>query len=198
MIEKLEEICGTSECETAAEIQYTITRILRATGHAVRASGLTRRQYELLLMLRTFPGGAQPSIGDIAKRLGIRHHSAVGLADRLERRGLARRRRIHRRVILEATPKGNNALQAIVFAERQYLRNIAAALLVGITSTLTRLGLDRSGHATRFPPKAIATSEDKLALLSTAHGIRQDLIHSIEAGRLRSESSARQPGTSVL
>ena len=190
MIEKLDEICGPSECETAAEIQYAITRILRATRHAVRASGLTRRQYELLLMLKTFPGGAQPSIGDLAKRLGIRHHSAVGLADRLERRGLARRRRIRRQVILEATPKGATAVQAIVFAERQYLRTIAPALLIGITNSLTQLAPDPSGHARA---NSTGTDNPKTNLIAEPHLGLDSALEPNASRQPRARPSTQQP-----
>ena len=151
-----------AEAATSAEIQYAIARILRVTRKAIRLSGLTRRQYELLLILKAGPTAAQPSIGEIAARLGIRPHSAVGLADRLEQRGLARRRRVQRRVILETTAKGNHAVQAVATEERESLRTIAPVLLVGVTRALRQIGLDPSRPA-------LAARERTVARGSTGH-----------------------------
>lgn len=56
-----------------------------------RADGLTAAQHQLLLAIRGHPDPAGPTIGQAAAYLYMRHHSAVGLADRAETAGLVRR-----------------------------------------------------------------------------------------------------------
>ena len=55
-----------------------------------RAAGLTPAQHQLLLAVRGHDGN--PTIGDVADHLLLRHHSAVGLIDRAEAAGLVTRR----------------------------------------------------------------------------------------------------------
>ena len=55
-------------------------------GDQARAAGLTPAQHQLLLAVRGHDG--DPTIGDVAEHLMLRHHSAVELVDRAERAGL--------------------------------------------------------------------------------------------------------------
>ncbi len=156
-----DETSAAAEAATSAEIQHAIARILRATRKAIQRAGLTRRQYELLLILKR-PAGAPLSMGEIAAHLGIRPHSAVELADRLERRGVARRRRIQRRVILETTARGDRAVDSVASEERESLRSIAPVLRIGITTVLRQFGMDplRSSVIERLRTVASGGTED--------------------------------------
>ena len=84
-------------------------------------------------------------MGDLAERLGIRHHSAVGLADRLVASGYLTRRvddDDRRRAILALTGRGEQALAALSAAHRDELRRIAPLL----EPLLRQLGsLERDG-----------------------------------------------------
>ena len=54
-------------------------------------------------------------IGELAERLSLRHHSVVGLVDRLSARALVRRHRDsvdRRRVLIELTAKGRSVSRA--------------------------------------------------------------------------------------
>jgi DNA-binding MarR family transcriptional regulator len=51
------------------------------------------RSIQILLALRGHPDGEEASVRQLAERLFIQHHSAVGLIDRLEARGYVRRDR---------------------------------------------------------------------------------------------------------
>ena len=65
--------------------------------------------------------------GDLAERLGIRHHSAVGLIDRLLSKSLVKRQtgaEDRRQVLLTLTPKAEKLLGA---AFRRASRRAAAA-----------------------------------------------------------------------
>jgi DNA-binding MarR family transcriptional regulator len=79
------------------------------------------------LTLRGFRGGKGLSIGELAERLQVRHHSAVGLVDRLTSQGLVRReggRDDRRRVYVRLTPRGTAKLLRVATANRGELQRI--------------------------------------------------------------------------
>jgi DNA-binding MarR family transcriptional regulator len=77
--------------EALSEFRYLIRCFLEFSQDAARAIGLTPRQHQALLAIKGFPVGHLVTIGDLAERLRIRHHSAVELVDRLSEAGLAQR-----------------------------------------------------------------------------------------------------------
>lgn len=114
-----------------AQFRYLLARFLAFSAQAAQAEGLAPRQHQALLAIKGFPGGAQATVGDLAERLGIRHHSAVGLVDRLVASAyLVRRvdREDRRRAILSLTARGEKALAALSAAHREELRRIAPLL----------------------------------------------------------------------
>jgi DNA-binding MarR family transcriptional regulator len=79
--------------------------------------GLEPQQYQGLLALRGLPPGQEPTIRALADRLQIRHHSAVELVDRMEKRRLFRRTRSkddRREVLLQVTSRGEKLLSRLV------------------------------------------------------------------------------------
>lgn len=98
---------------------------------AAREAGLAPRQHQALLAIKGFPGSGEVTVGDLAERLAIRHHSAVGLVDRLEASGYLKRANDaadKRRIILMLTKKGENALAALTAAHRDELRRLTPLL----------------------------------------------------------------------
>lgn len=70
-------------------------------------------------------------MGDLAERLGIRHHSAVGLVDRLAAAGWLRRMADAtdaRRVALSLTKAGEAKIATLSSAHREELRRLAPML----------------------------------------------------------------------
>jgi DNA-binding MarR family transcriptional regulator len=70
-------------------------------------------------------------MGELAQRLGIRHHSAVGLVDRLTLAGWLRRTTDSedgRRVALTLTRAGEAKIAALTSAHREELRRLAPML----------------------------------------------------------------------
>ncbi len=125
--------------EVLAEFRYVLTRFLAFSEDAAQQAGLAPRQHQALLAIKGYPGGAEVTIGDLAGRLGIRHHSAVGLVDRLVSGGYLARREDssnRRRILLFLTAAGEQALAGLSTAHRQELRRVAPLL----KSLLTRLG----------------------------------------------------------
>src|SRR5258708_14110271 len=98
-----------AEYEALAGFRYALRQFLRFSEEAGRAAGLKPQQYLALLTLRGFRGAQGLSVGELAERLQVRHHSAVGLVDRLASLGLVRRadgRRDPRRAYLKLAPPG--------------------------------------------------------------------------------------------
>jgi DNA-binding MarR family transcriptional regulator len=125
--------------EVLAEFRYVLMRFLAFSEHAAQHAGLAPRQHQALLAIKGFPGRAEVTIGDLAERLGIRHHSAVGLVDRLASSGFVARREDpsdRRRILLSLTAAGEQALASLSVAHRQELQRVAPLL----KSLLTRLG----------------------------------------------------------
>ena len=117
--------------EILAEFRYLLMRFAAFSEEAAHAAGLAPRQHQALLAIKGYPGGAEATIGDLAERLGIRHHSTVGLVDRLVSRGyLARREDPHdrRRTFLSLTASGEQALVGLASAHQRELRRVAPLL----------------------------------------------------------------------
>lgn len=118
--------------ELLAEFRYAMRRFLAFSERAAGAAGLTPQQHQALLAVRGFPGRDRASVGELAERLQVRHHSAVGLVDRLEQRGLLARERSTddaRRVLLAVTPRGERILARLSAAHRDELRRLRPHLV---------------------------------------------------------------------
>ncbi|HVZ63007.1 MAG TPA: MarR family transcriptional regulator [Lacunisphaera sp.] len=77
--------------ELLAAWRHALRRFHRFSREEARAAGLTPQQHQALLAIKGFPGRDFVSVGELAERLQLRHHSTVGLVDRLARRQLVRR-----------------------------------------------------------------------------------------------------------
>src|SRR5438093_7247785 len=80
-----------ADYEALAAFRQALRRFLRFSEQGARATGLTPQQHQLLLAVKGQSGREWASISDLAEALQVRHHAAVGLVDRCERAGLARR-----------------------------------------------------------------------------------------------------------
>src|SRR5438105_3928826 len=115
-----------------AEFRYQIRIFLNGSEQAARNAGLEPQQYLLLLALRGLPVGHEASIRELAERMQLRHHTLVGLVDRLERRLLLRRERSRgdrRQVILHLTPRGEKILTQLARQRIAELRTAGPALV---------------------------------------------------------------------
>ncbi len=122
-----------------AEFRYQIRRFLGFSERAARSTGLEPRQHQLLLALKGLPDGVEPTIGELAQRLQVEHHSAVEMIDRLQRRRLvARTRDLHdkRRVCVVLTPRGDALLGELALSHRNELRSAAPALVEALRALM--------------------------------------------------------------
>jgi len=117
--------------ELLAEFRYTLRKFLRFSEEAATRCELTPQQYQALLAIEGFPGRNYVTVGELAERLQIAHHSAVGLADRLEKTGLIARRMDsddRRKVWLSLTKPGLNVLEKLYRVHRSELRSVGPRL----------------------------------------------------------------------
>jgi DNA-binding MarR family transcriptional regulator len=120
-----------SHYELLAELRHTLRRFQRFSRDAALASGLTPQQHQALLVIKGFRGRDYVSVGDLAERLQLRHHSAVGLVDRLSRQGLVRRthsRVDRRRVEVRLTAKGEGKIERLSAAHLTELRQLGPGI----------------------------------------------------------------------
>ena len=68
---------------TLAELRYHIRRFLRTREIAARAVGVEPQQYLLLLQVKGLGRRTPVTVGVLAERLQLRHHTTVALVDRL-------------------------------------------------------------------------------------------------------------------
>lgn len=122
-----------------AEFRYQIRGFLSFSERAARAQGIEPQQHQLLLALKGLPTGKRATIGTMAERLCIEHHTAVTLSDRLERAGLVRRERSshdRREVLLSITPHGEEILGKLSSLHRQQLKTIGPGLQRALAAIL--------------------------------------------------------------
>jgi len=118
--------------QSLAEFRYNIRRFMRASEQILHPAGLKPQHYQLLLQIKGLPNGTQATIGEVAERLQIQHHSTVELVDRMSARGLIKRKRAsedRRQVFLELTPKGEKMIRELAHLHREELRNTGPALV---------------------------------------------------------------------
>ena len=117
--------------QTLSAIRYHIRRFLRFSEEAAEAVGLTPQQHQALLTIKGFPGRERVTNGELAERLQIKHHSVVGLVNRLEAQGLIVREQgesDRREFYITLTERGAELLELLTAAHQEELRLIAPQL----------------------------------------------------------------------
>jgi len=126
-----------------AALRYAIRQFLAFSERSAHAAGITPQQHQALLAIKGFPGRDRVTVGELAERLQLRPHSAVGLIDRLVSEKLAARVpsvKDRRQVYIQLTPGGEKVLERLSSANREQLNRIGPEL----TLLLKQLaGLDR-------------------------------------------------------
>ena len=122
-----------ADYERLAEFRYLLRRFLIFSENAAVKAGLTAQQHQALLAIKGFSGRDYVTTGELAERLGIRHHSAVGLVDRLSVKGLIHRQTgsdDRRQVLIELTPRAEGLLAKLSVAHRDELERLAPLLRI--------------------------------------------------------------------
>lgn len=114
-----------------ASFRYELRRFLHFSSTAAQAAGLSPQQHQALLVIKGTPERDHLSIGELAERLQLKHHSAVGLIDRLTKRRLVKRvasAEDKRKVNIHLTEQGEELIRGLSATHRDELRVIAPEL----------------------------------------------------------------------
>jgi len=126
-----------AEYRALAQFRYQIRRYLHFSEEQARRYGLEPQQHQLLLAIKGLPEGVQPTVGELAGRMQLKHHSMVELVDRLENRGYVARssgRDDRRQVIVHLSRAGARILRQLSLAHRNELETAAPALSAALRS----------------------------------------------------------------
>ncbi len=118
--------------QALAAYRAALRRFLHFSTEAARSAHITQQQYQVLLAVKAASPGTLLSIGELAGIMHVRHHSAVGLVDRLVHRGLLRRTRDagdRRRVRVGLTSRGKTVLSRLAASHRDELRQLGPQLV---------------------------------------------------------------------
>ncbi|QQO33946.1 MarR family transcriptional regulator [Bradyrhizobium diazoefficiens] len=126
-----------------AQFRYQIRSFLAFSEAAAKDQGLTPQQHQALLGIKGFVHPQPATVGDIARFLLIRHHSAVELLNRMAKVGLIRKvadpedaRRVH----LKLTGKGEQKLRALSRKNLEELRRAASPALSRLLKSFRQSG----------------------------------------------------------
>lgn len=117
--------------ETLASFRYALRQFLRFSEEAAQDAGLTPQQHQALLAIKGFPRCDSITISELAERLQLRHHSAVGLVDRLADEKLVTRipsDMDRRHVLIRLTPRGDRILGKLSSVHSKQLKHIGPEL----------------------------------------------------------------------
>jgi len=118
--------------EALAQFRFQVRSFLAFSEAAAQRQGLTPQQHQALLGIKGFVRPGPATVGDVARFLLIRHHSAVELINRMAKLGLISRvadSEDARRVRLRLTRKGEQKLLALSRANLDELQRAASPAL---------------------------------------------------------------------
>lgn len=118
-----------------ADFRHALRRFLYFSEEAAAGEGLKPQQHQTLLVIRGREKGTT-TIGVLAERLCIKHHTAVELVQRLEIAGLITKHPspTDRRVmVLELTAEGSARLERLTRAHRKELKQRGPELIAALS-----------------------------------------------------------------
>jgi len=131
----------TDEYRALADFRFLIRSFLHFSEEEARARGIEAQQHQALLALRALPDDVRPTVGELAARLTIRHHSAGELVNRLEQRSAVER--VHgpgdrREVLIRLTASGRRLLRDLAMVHRAELERAAPQLVRALRKATVR------------------------------------------------------------
>jgi DNA-binding MarR family transcriptional regulator len=133
------EFFEQSDYRSMADLRYQVRRFLRFSENAAREGGMEPQQYQLLLAVKGLPEGTKPTVGALAERMQLQHHSTVGLINRLVERGLLVRFRAtddKRQVLVKLSLEGEAILSALALHHLQELRSVGPTFVTVLKNLL--------------------------------------------------------------
>ena len=114
-----------------AAFRRTLREFLHFSEQAAVSAGVTPKQHQAMLVIRGALKGESVSVGDLAQHLQIKHQSAVGLFNRMEKAGLIDKSHDpsdKRRIFLRLTKRGDRLLERLSAAHKSELKRIGPTL----------------------------------------------------------------------
>jgi DNA-binding MarR family transcriptional regulator len=152
-----------------AELRYQIRRFLRFSENAARNAGIEPQQHQLLLAIRGLPVQLKPTIGVLAERMQLQHHSTVELIDRLVDRGFVCRLRAtddRRQVLVKLTSEGEDFLKSLSLHHLEELQTVGPKFVQVLQGLIEGTKISRIMSESRTSRAGIATKTKK----ETSHG----------------------------
>ncbi|TDU81392.1 DNA-binding MarR family transcriptional regulator [Prosthecobacter fusiformis] len=128
-----------AQYENLASFRFALRQFLRFSEQAAQAAGVTPQQHQALLAIKGFPGRSRLTVGELAERLQVAHHSTVGLVDRLVLEKLVKRdasKEDRRQVFVSLTKRGEKLLESLSSVHHEELRRVGPE----IQALLERIG----------------------------------------------------------
>ena len=128
-----------STYRSLSEFRHQVRCFLRFSEDAARAHGLEPQQHQLLLAIKGLPRGKASTIGELAERLQIRHHSAVDLVNRLAKSGRIVKEsgtKDRRQVLVRLTPEGESILRDLSVEHQMELTKIGPKLMRALAAAI--------------------------------------------------------------
>jgi DNA-binding MarR family transcriptional regulator len=123
---------SAAEYRALGEFRCQIRRFLHFSEEQARSCGVEPQQHQLLLAIRGLPEDTRATIGELAARMQLKHHSTVELVDRLEDRGAVTRvpgGEDRREVIVRLTRSGAGLLRRLSLVHREELEHTGPRLV---------------------------------------------------------------------
>lgn len=118
-----------------AEFRFRLRKFLHFSEEAATRVGMTPQQHQLLLQIAGAPKGTVTSVGYLAERLTLRHHSVVELGNRCEEAGLIARSDDpdnRRHVVLKLTVEGHGVLRRLSADHTRELKELGPQLVAAL------------------------------------------------------------------
>ena len=120
-----------AQYETLAAFRYALRKFIHFSETSAETVGITPQQHQALLAIKGFPERDCVTVGELAERLQLRHHSAVGLIDRLVMEKLVARapsNEDRRQVLIQLASRGEKTLEKLSALHHEQLKRIGPEL----------------------------------------------------------------------
>lgn len=127
-----EQDISDGHIQTLADFRFVLRTFLHFSESAALRVGLTAQQHQLLLQIAGASRDTAITVGYLAERLVLRHHSVVELCNRCEDAGLIireRNPRNRRMVVLKLTEAGKEVLRRLSIDHSRELNQLAPQLI---------------------------------------------------------------------
>ena len=129
-----------TDYEALAAFRYALSRFLHFSAMAARSVGLSPQQHQALLAIKGQKDREYLTMSELAEKLQLKHHSAVGLVDRLVTKKLVAREadKADKRVVhVYIAPKGETLIARLSATHREELRKIGPDLSARLEAILS-------------------------------------------------------------